>query len=235
MAAAADLTSPLKEITRAFEKANGAKVDLIFGSSGNLYAQIDNGAPFDVFLSADADYPHRLIAKAVAEKLEVGYASGKIVLWVRFDSPFAKNLSLGALQSPQLKRVAIANPRHAPYGRAAMAALEKIGLKKAVEPKLVLGENIAQTAQFVLSGNADGGVIALALALSPSMKERGSYIEFPSDSYPPLKQVGVVISNSKNKDLAHRFLMYMLAPESQSILKRYGFEVPQATVESKRH
>jgi molybdate transport system substrate-binding protein len=231
VAAASDLTAPLKEIARSYEKTSGNKVHLIFGSSGNLFAQIENGAPFDVFLSADADYPRKLIASGKAQKLEVQYASGKIVLWVRFDSPFAKKLTLDALRSPEIKRVAIANPQHAPYGRAAMAAFEKLGLKAAVEPKFVMGENIAQTAQFVLSGNADAGVIALSVALSSPMKERGSFIEFPAASYSRLQQVGV--ATSKANASARGFLLYLLQADSQAILTRYGFEVPAVKVESK--
>src|SRR5258706_1893405 len=235
VAAAADLTAPLKELAPTFEKATGAKLNLVFGSSGNLSAQIENGAPYDVFLSADADYPRKLIVNGKAIGQPAEYASGKIVLWVRSDSPLAKNLSLEALRSLHIKRIEIANPQHAPYGRAAAAAFDKLGLTQSLVPKLVLGENIAQAAQFVLSGNADAGVIALSLALASPMKDRGVYVVFPPENYPKLIQTAVLTTAGKDNESAKRFLLFLFDPETQSILKRYGFDVPQMKSELKAH
>ncbi len=177
VAAAADLKFALDEIVQGFQKEHpDAKVSITYGSSGNLFSQIDNGAPFDLFLSADIDFPKKLIErkKAAADSL-FPYAVGQVVIWVPKNSPIdVQKLGMRALLDPSVHKIAIANPEHAPYGRAAVAAMKKLGVYDQVADKLVLGENIAQTAQFVESRAADIGLIALSLAVSPKMKSAGS-------------------------------------------------------------
>ena len=202
---------------------------LSFGSSGNLFSQIQNGAPFDLFFSADSDYPQKLAdaGRVDARSLRT-YAVGHLVLWVPNSSPLdPQKLKMDLLTDPKVQRIAIANPQHAPYGRAAMAALEHFGLKDKVAAKLVMGENISQAAQFVQSGNAQAGLIALSLALSPAMKDAGHYWELPADSYPELRQVAAIVTASKHKAAAQAFLNYVTSPEGRAILQQYGFRTPQ--------
>ena len=222
IAAAADLSPVLKELIPAFERANGAKVEAILGSSGNLFAQIQNGAPFDVFLSADDIYPQRLSTAGQAEHL-MTYAEGSIVLWVRNDSKLDLAKGPDVLLDSSVKRIAIANPAHAPYGRAAMSALEHLQFSDKLRNKLVLGENISQATQFVQTGNADVGIIAMSLALSRELRDKGRYWQVPQDAYPRMKQVGAVISTSKHKQTAEAFLAYLKTAAAQQILKKYGF------------
>ena len=177
VAAASDLQSALPAIAAQFEKDTGQQVTLTFGSSGNFSAQIENGAPFDVFLSADIDYPKRLERAGLAERGSLyEYATGRLVLWTRQDSGIDVRRGLSVLADARVHRIAIANPAHAPYGRAAVAALRHERLYERVREKFVLGENISQTAQFAQTGSADVGVIALSLALSPTLKSSGRRI-----------------------------------------------------------
>ena len=230
VAAAADLRFALDQIAADFQKRHSnIAVRVSYGSSGNLFTQIDNGAPFDLFLSADIDFPRKLIEqkKAVADSL-FSYAIGRVVVWVPNDSPIdVEKLGIKALLNPSVRKIAIANPEHAPYGHAAVAAMKKLGVYDKVSDKLVLGENIAQAAQFVESGAADIGLIALSLAVSPKMKSEGHYWEVPLDAYPRLEQGGVVISASKQPDLARQFRAAMVRPQGRETLRRYGFILPE--------
>jgi len=225
VAAAADLSAALPEIAAQYKKQTGQDVKLSFGSSGNLTTQIRNGAPFDVFFSADEDYPKQLIADALADKDTLyRYAVGRLVLWVPNGSAVdVQKSGIQALLDPSIKKIAIANPQHAPYGRAAEAALKKLGVYDQISSKLVIGENISQAAQFVESGNAQAGLVALSHALSPAMKDKGKYWPLPLDAYPPLNQAVVVISKSKQPAVARRFVDYIRGPEATSLLKNYGF------------
>jgi molybdate transport system substrate-binding protein len=229
VAAAADLSTALPEIVAAYTKASGQPVKLTFGSSGNLTTQIQNGAPFDVFLSADESYPAQLIEKDFADKATLyRYAIGRLVLWIPNDVPVdVQKLGIQSLLDPAVKKIAIANPAHAPYGRAAEAALKKLGVYDQIASKLVLGENISQTAQFVESGNAQAGVLALSHALSPNMKDKGHYWIVPLDSYPTLNQAAVVLSKSKQQEAARKFLDFVRSPEATTLLKSYGFSLPE--------
>jgi molybdate transport system substrate-binding protein len=229
VAAAADLNFALKDLAGRFTKVSGTQVRLSFGASGNLFSQIQNGAPFDVFFSADADYPKKLADSGLVDVKSLRtYAIGHLVLWVPKSSPFDRQeLKMDLLTRPEVKRIAIANPQHAPYGRAAMAALEHFGLKDKVASKLVMGENISQAAQFVQSGNAQAGLIALSLALSPTMKDSGRYWELPADSYPELKQVAAIVTASKHQAAAQAFVDYVTSAEARAILQQYGFGTPQ--------
>jgi molybdate transport system substrate-binding protein len=234
VAAASDLTFAMNELIPAFERATGHKVRLSTGSSGNFFALIENGAPFDLFFSADADYPRRLEAAGLIEpgSLQV-YAVGRIVLWVRNDSPLDLGKDWAAVTDPRVKKIAIANPLHAPYGRAAAAALRSAGIYDRVAGKLVLGENIAQAVQFVDSGNADIGILALSLVTATTMKDRGRWWLIPQDSYPPLEQAAVVLRSSHEKDAARAFLAYVRSAEGTAILHRNGLGAPAAADSAK--
>ncbi len=182
VAAAADLNYALKDLAQRFTKSTGTEVKLSFGSSGNLFSQIQNGAPFDLFFSADSGYPQKLAEAGLVDRSSVRtYAIGHLVLWVPNSLGLdPQKLKMDLLSDPKVQRIAIANPQHAPYGRAAMAAIEHFGFKDKIAAKLVMGENISQAAQFVQSGNAQAGLIALSLALSPAMKDAGRYWELPA-------------------------------------------------------
>ncbi len=227
VAAAADLNFALPEIAKAFEAQTGTKVLLSFGSSGNLFAQIQSGAPFDVFCSADMEYPRKLsLGGQALPRTFQQYASGRLVLWVRSDSKlnFERD-GFKALLDPSIKRIAIANPEHAPYGRAAVAALQKAKLYDQVKEKLVLGENVSQTAQFVTSGNADVGMISLSLAQAPELQKQGRFWKVPSDIAQGLPQGVIVLKQSASPEMADRFVDFFACGAGQQILARYGFEI----------
>ncbi len=229
VAAAADLSNALQEVAANYEKKTGVTVKLSFGASGALTQQIQNGAPFDVFFSADMDYPKQLIAANQAEGATLyRYAVGKLVLWVPKDSPLdVEHKGIDVLLDPSVKKISIANPQHAPYGRAAAAALKHYGLYEKVADRLVLGENISQAAQFVESGNAQAGFVALAHAIAPAMQGKGKYWVVPADAYPPLDQGVVLISHSPHQQDAAAFLEYMKSAEATTLLQRYGFTSPE--------
>lgn len=225
VAAASDLNFALREVAQKYEAKTGAKIKLTFGSSGNFFNAIRNGAPYDVFFSADVDYPKQLEAAGLTEPGTLyEYAVGRLVLWAPSESPLDVNTGMKLIADPRVRKVAIANPQHAPYGRAAVAAMKSAVVYAQAEPKLVLGENISQTAQFAQTGNADVGLIALSLALSPTMQ--GKYWEVPAQSYPAIRQAAVVIKSSKQKDAARKFLEYVKSDEARRVLKKYGFERP---------
>ncbi len=214
IAAASDLNFALREIGPKFP---AAQLEIAYGSSGNFYTQITNGAPFDLFLSADLDYPRKLAAAGIgrADSLFT-YGAGRIVVWV----PAASAIDPAtALRSPGVKHLAIANPQHAPYGRAAEAALRALGLYDSLQPKLVLGENISQTLQFVESGAADAGIVALSLALAPAAN-KGRYWEIPIDAYPRIQQGGIILKDSA---AAREFRAYLTAGAGRRTLRKYGF------------
>jgi len=229
VAAASDLNFAFKEIVAEFEKKTGNTVKLSLGSSGNFFAQLSNGAPFDLFFSADIGYPKKLDEAGLTEPGTLySYAVGRIVVWVPKGSPIdVRSLGIKALQHPSVKKVAIANPKHAPYGRAAVAAMEHFQVYDAVKDKLVLGENIAQTAQFVQEGGADIGVIALSLAVAPAMSEAGTFWEVPLDAYPRLEQSVVILKAAKDMKTARSFLAYIKSAEGAAVLRRYGFFLPE--------
>lgn len=227
VAAAADLKFALDELGTQYQKHTGTKIEVSYGSSGNFFAQIQNGAPFDIFLSADIDYPRKLEAAGLAEPGTLyEYAIGRIVIWMpagtRVD--LAK-LGWKALLDPSIQNIAIANPEHAPYGRAGAAALRSAGIYDQVRAKLVYGENIAQAAQFVASGNAQAGILALSLAISPAMKE-GKRWDIPANMHPPIEQAAVVLKSARDKDGARAFLAFLKSAEAQKILETYGFNIP---------
>jgi len=229
VAAAADLRFALDELVLQFRAAHPAEdLAITYGSSGNFFAQIQNGAPFDVFLSADVDYPRRLVAASLASKDSLFlYGAGRIVVWVPAGSPLdPAALGIHLLEAASVRHIAIANPQHAPYGRAAVAALRSLGVYDRVAPKLVLGENIAQAFEFVESGAAEVGIVALSLALAPAARTHGRYWEVPQEAYPKIEQGGVILSRAPAGPAA-RFRAFLLSEEARRILKQYGFSVPQ--------
>jgi molybdate transport system substrate-binding protein len=230
VAAASDLQSVLSTIAQRFEQQTGQRVNLTFGSSGNFFSQIRNGAPFDLFFSADVDYAHQLEAAGLAEPGTLQqYAIGTLVLYTPTGSGLDLKRGLAVLADAGVRRIAIANPEHAPYGRAAVAALKHEGLYDRVRAKLVLGENISQAAQFVQSGNAEAGLLALSLALAPAMKNAGTYIDVPSSFYPPVEQAAVILKASARKAAARQFLAFLTGPDSVQTLKQAGFREPRPT------
>jgi molybdate transport system substrate-binding protein len=229
VAAAADLEFAMQDVTARFEKETGKTVKLIYGSSGNFFQQIENGAPFDVFFSANLDYPKKLQSAGLTEPGSYyQYAKGKIVIWVPKESKLDLSRGLQSLLDPSVKKIAIANPQHAPYGQAAVAAMQKENVYERVKDKLVLGENISQTALFVVSGSAEVGIVALSLALSPNMKDKGRYAEIPASEYPPIEQACVILGSSKNKDTARRFVAFVKTAAVAEVFRGYGFDVERA-------
>ncbi|HEY1498299.1 MAG TPA: molybdate ABC transporter substrate-binding protein [Acidobacteriaceae bacterium] len=224
IAAAADWQPLLPPLLAQFEHQTGVHADASYQSSATLATQIIDGAPFDLFLAADLSFPQRVIDAGRAEESSpIQYARGTLVFWTRNDSGVT-NLSLDALHEPSVKTIAIANPEHAPYGRAAQATLQHLGILDAVRPKLVTAENIAQAAQFADSGNAQVGFISLTSALTPRLKSDGHFIRVPNDDYPPILQGAIVIRASAGASNAHRFLEFLARPEIQKALAAEGLE-----------
>jgi len=227
VAAASDLSFAFKELVPTFEQQTGEHVKLTLGSSGNFYAQIQNGAPFDLYFSADIGYPRKLEEVGLVMPGSLyPYAVGRIVLWTGNESHLDLSKGLEILREPTIKKIAIANPKHAPYGRAAVAAMEYFKVYDQVKDKLILGENISQTAQFIESGACDIGIIALSLAIAPAMKAAGQYWEIPVTAHSPLEQGAVILKQSKNPEAARQFLEFIKGPQGQEIMKRYGFTLP---------
>lgn len=230
VAAAADLRYALTELIQKYEgQHSGTKITATFGASGTLFAQLSNRAPFDLLLSADSEFPQKLIEQKLAlADSEFKYAVGHIVVWTPRDSPLdVAARGIAVLKDPAVKKVAIANPQHAPYGRAAMAALKSLGVHDAIESRLVLGENVSQTAQLVESGAADVGIIALSLARAPAMRDKGIYWEIPIDAHPPILQGGAVTTWAQDVPAALAFREYLLGPEAGDVLTEYGFTRPK--------
>ena len=226
VAAASDLQFAMQELTTRFQKESGKTVKVSYGSSGNIFQQLQNGAPFDMFFSANLDYVRQLESMGLTEPGSLySYATGRVVLWVPQESKLELNSGLQALADPSVKKIAIANPQHAPYGLAAVAALQKEGLYDKLADRLVFGENISQTASFVVSGAADAAIVALSLAVSPNMKDKGRYVEIPAGDYPPLEQACVILRPARDPKTAHAFLDFMKSPAAAEILRDYGFGV----------
>jgi molybdate transport system substrate-binding protein len=227
VAAAADLEPVLPPILAQFKQSTGIEVEATYKSSAVLATQIQNGAPFDLFFSADMSFPKRLIDAGVADaagsadsSTPILYAKGTLVLWTRKDSHLTPSLDL--LRSADLKRLAIANPDRAPYGRAAVAALTSLKLYDSLKAKLATADNIAQAAQFADSGNADAGLISLTSAMTPQMSSAGSYFVIPRDLYPPIEQGAVIVTKTTQRDAAHKLLEYVLSEPVQAQLAKSG-------------
>jgi molybdate transport system substrate-binding protein len=222
VAAASDLQPVLPVLAADYERATGIKLVVSFGSSGNLATQILNGAPVDLFLGADFVFPEKVVAAGLADgKAPTQYARGTLVLWARKDSPL-QPITLDSLVDKRVTSVAIANDLHAPYGRAAVMALQRMKMYETVKPRLVVAENISQAAQFVESGNAQLGLISLTAASSEHFKDAGTFVRVPTSSYAPIMQCAVVMANSDRKVEAHAFLNWLLTPQVQSRLPQMG-------------
>jgi molybdate transport system substrate-binding protein len=230
IAAAADLQPVLPSVLAGFTKQTGIVAEASYKSSATLEQQIENGASFDLFMAADTSFPQKLIAAGLAEQTQpIVYARGTLVLWTRNDSPLlakpGSRLTIDALRNPTLKTLAIANPDHAPYGRAAKAALTSLGLLDMLTPKLVTAENIAQTAQFVSTGNAELGLISLTSALT--LESQGQYVVVPANAYPPILQGAITLKRSAELPEAHKLLDYLATPSVRQALAARGLASPQ--------
>jgi molybdate transport system substrate-binding protein len=229
VAAASDLQFALEEVVRSFEqKIPAISVQVTFGSSGNFFSQISNGAPFDLYLSADITYPQRLETQGLTvPDSRFIYAVGRLALWIPATSPLeVEKLGEKVLLDRRVERIALANPRHAPYGRAAEEALKSWGIHEALRSKLVYGENVAQAFQFVQSGMAEIGIVALSLTRAPQLAGKGKVWEVPLPTFTRLEQGGVILKSSPHLAEAGKFREFLLSPEGREILKRFGFVLP---------
>jgi molybdate transport system substrate-binding protein len=223
LAAASDLKFALDSIIAVYRTTNGVTVEVTYGSSGKLFEQISNGAPFDIFFSADISYPKELEKKNLTSSELYVYGVGRVVLWSSKIDPQKEGMK--TLLSPVIKKIAIANPTHAPYGKRAEEALKFYNVYDGVKGKLVLGENISQTAQFVTTGAADIGIVAYSLALSPNMKkENGKFFLIPENSHQRLEQAVVITKRGKGNDFAQTFLSFVKSDDAKLILSYFGFK-----------
>lgn len=225
IAAAADLKYAMAELVGVFRAARpGDRIEVIYGSSGKFFTQISNGAPFDLYFSADIAYPRELERKGLAAGRTRPYAFGRIVLWSL--KPELARAPLKDLPRAAIRKFAIANPQHAPYGLRAREALQHQGVWEAMQARLVLGENIAHTAQFVDSGAADAGIVALSLVLSPTLQGRGAWTLIPAEWHAPLEQGYVITRRAAANRLAADFAGYMATEPARAVMRRYGFMLP---------
>lgn len=232
IAAASDLQFALTEVAASFKAKTGREVRLAFGSSGNFFRQIGQGAPFEMFLSADEEFVQRLDDAGLTEDEGALYAVGRIVLIAPHGSPLAGDGTLAdlaaALEDGRLKKFAIANPEHAPYGQRAEEALRHAGLWDAIKDRLVYGENVSQAAQFALSGNAQGGIVAWSLALAPEVGARGNHALIDETMHKPLRQRMALLKGAG--ETARHFHTFMQEDEARAIMRRYGFVLPGETM-----
>ena len=228
VAVAANLKPAFEEIAARFQaKHPGVEVKASFGASGAFFSQITNGAPFDLFLSADREFPAKVVEQGLADGKAFTYAYGRLVVWV----PSASTLNLArdglaALSDPSVAKIAIANPEVAPYGRAARAALEKAGLWEKLSGRVVLGQSVAQAAQFVQSGNAQAGFVPLSLAKVPPLSQEGRAWPVPASSHERIEQAGVVIKGARQAALARELAAFVLGDGARDLLEKYGYELP---------
>lgn len=224
VAAASDLRFAMDSIVTLFQRTSASRVMVTYGSSGKLYEQVSNGAPFDMFFSADQSYPEMLWKNGVASESPVRYGKGRIVLWSKVVIPGKFDMDI--LLDPRIRRIAMANPQHAPYGRCAEETLRYFGLYDRVKGKLVIGENISQASQYVYTGAAEAGILALSLALSPPMKQmKGRYFVLPEESHTPLHQAYVVLKKAWGNKGAAAFRSYIDNKEAREVLRYFGFSV----------
>jgi molybdate transport system substrate-binding protein len=225
IAAAADLKFAMDEIVTGFNKNHsGDEVQVVYGSSGKFHTQIQQEAPYDLYFSADIAYPRELAKQDLAASEVKPYAVGRIVLWsAEID---ATKMTLANLTDPKITKIAIANPKHAPYGKRAEEVLRSAGLWEKVQSKLVFGENISQTAQYVQSGNAQVGIIALSLVLNPELSKKGGYYLIPDNMHNPLEQGFIITKRGANKPLAKKFAEYMGSKQARGVMTKYGFVLP---------
>jgi molybdate transport system substrate-binding protein len=225
--AASDLQYAMKDIIAAFEMKNpGDNISAVYGSSGKAVSQIENGAPYDMFFSADISYPEKLRKSGMAISEPKPYAIGRITLWVTKQSGLDVRKGIKLLSDPKVKTIAIANPEHAPYGRIAKEVLEKYKVYDNLKNKLVLGENIQQTAQFVMAGAADAGMIAYSLVLAPALAKEGNYYLIPTTAHQPIVQGYVLLKLATGNTAAAKFEQFIASPAARAIFKTYGLVLP---------
>ena len=226
VAVAANVKYAYDELAAEFKKESGIETQSVSGSTGKIASQVKNGAPYDVFISADRETPETLFKDGFAAAQPQVYAYGTLVLWTKIDLDLSKGLSL--LETIKVQKIAIAHPKLAPYGRAAMQALESAQLRATVEPKLVYGESISQTTQFVDSGAADIGFIAKSIVLAPEMSGKGKWVEIPKGSYEPIAQAVVVLKHGTETQAANarRFVDFLFTPKARAIFEKYGYTLP---------
>ncbi len=222
IAAASNVGPAFKDVIAGFEKQSGVKVDLTTGASGSLFDQIQKGTPYDLFFSSDREYPKRLQGAGLADTL-IPYAYGGLVLWVRNESKLDLTRGIDVLLDPAVRKIAIADPVHAPYGQAAMSALKHFGLADKVKAKLLVGGNTEQTTQLIQSGRGDIGITAMSFAVSLALKGEGRFVEIPQDAYPRMEQTAVILKSSKQQASAKAFLAYLKTPAAIAVMQRYGF------------
>lgn len=224
IAAAADLRYAMDEIVKTYKNAKpNLNIDVVYGSSGNAYTQITNGAPFDIYFSADISYPKKLKEAKLTLTEPKLYAIGRIVLWSE-TLDISKGISILS-EKPNIK-IATANPEHAPYGQRAVEALKFYKVYDKVEKQLIFGENISQAAQFCLTGNAEVGLLALSLVLSPTMTSKGKYFLIDEKSHSPLKQAYVILKHAKGNKEAYAFVNFISSKTARAIFEKYGFTIP---------
>ena len=225
VATAANVQYVMADLKAAFEKETGKEIVIVVSSSGKLTSQIREGAPFDVFVSADSKYPREIYAKGGGSEPPRVYALGSLVLW---SMKIGKSeLEPEYLKTANVSKVAIPNPKLAPYGEAAMQVLEKLNLKDLVEPKLVFGESISQTAQYITTGSAEAGFNALSIVLSPEMKDKGNWVLIDSSLYTPIEQAAILLNHSDDspkKETSKKFYDFLYSEKAKSILKKYGYK-----------
>ncbi|MFD2934391.1 molybdate ABC transporter substrate-binding protein [Spirosoma flavum] len=224
VAVAANAQFVMEQLKTAFQKKNGVEVETIVNSSGKLTTQIQQGAPYDVFLSADVDYPQTLYKQGLTLAAPIVYAYGSLVLWTMSDLPLSADLSV--LSDPAVRHVAIANPATAPYGEAAMALLKYKKLLEQVQPKVVYGESIAQVNQYILSGAAEVGFTAKSVVLDPSLTKRGHWVDLPQTGYSPIAQGVVILKRTNQPKAARQFVQFLRSPDARRILQQFGYRSP---------
>ena len=228
VAAASDLQTVLPVIAQQFQQTEGVPLRISYGSSGQFVTQIRNRAPFDLFLSADDTYIAALVASGHADQSTVvHYATGRLALWARTDRGIDIRQGITTIVDPRVRTIAMANPIHAPYGRAAVDALQRAGLYERVRGRIVMGENVSQAAQFAQTGNADVAIIALSLTMAPAMRSVGTAVEIPRDAFSPIRQAGVVVGGSSRVDQARRLLAFLATPAIAKVLSDAGFGAAQ--------
>ncbi len=225
--AASDLTYALKELKQQYIATHpNKKISLSLGSSGKAYTQILHGAPYDIYFSADIGYVHRLYKQGFTIDKPKVYAYGRIGVWLPKSVGIATNRGLDTLLDPKIKKISIANPKHAPYGRAALEALKSRGVYNKIKDKLILGENVSQAVQFAMSGASDAVVAPLSLASSSQMKSSGSFYLFPSNWHKPIIQGYALLKRAKDNSLAKSFEEFINSAEARKIFEKYGFKIP---------
>jgi len=227
VAVAANVQYTFEELEAAFEKGTGIQIKPVIGSSGKFTTQIENGAPFDVFLSADMDYPKTLQKEGLTQNAPKIYGYGTLVLWTMTGVDLSKGI--GIVDDPGVKKIAIASPKTAPYGRQAVNMLKHYGMYEVVHKKLVYGESIAQANQFITSKAVDLGFTAKSIVLAPNMKDQGQWIEVPKESYEPIAQGVVILKHAEKENLAaaQQFFDFLFSAEAGKIFERYGYILPQ--------